>query len=177
MQRRATPEETAGRRSICIGQSLRPESSRAMHRPRNGTSRVTILRLSTMSPATIRHRHTATHADHIQVQAQDRAAVEAVDTHHTAAEAHIRVVAPEGDHRLTEAVLHPIAVVAEGMNHTRVPVRIVSGGAEYCPLIGVDKEKERRTTNRRSSAFLRLRKGRLPDAFVATGNFERHSCG
>jgi len=95
-----------------------------------------------------------TRADHIQVQAQDRAAAEAVDTHRTAAVvAPIRVAAPEGDHRLTVAVLHPIAVAAEDMNHTRVPVRTVSGGAEYCPLIGVDKEEERRTTNRRSFCF------------------------
>ena len=65
----------------------------------------------------------------------------------------LRAAAPEVDHPLTVAVLHPIAVVAEDMNHTRVPVRTVSGGAEYCPLIGVDKEKERRTTNRRSFCF------------------------
>ena len=153
MQHRATPAATAGRRLICIGQSLRPESSLAIHRPRSGTSRVTIRRLNTMSPDTIRHLLTMTRADHIQVQVQDRAAAEAVDTHRTAAVvAPIRVAAPEGDHRLTVAVLHPIAV-AEGMNHTRAPVRTVSGGAEYCPLIGVDKEKERRTTNRRSFCF------------------------
>ena len=153
MQHRATPAETAGRRSICIGQSLRPESSLAIHRPRSGTSRVTIRRLNTMSPDTIRHLLTMTRADHIQVQVQDRAAAEAVDTHRTAAVAHIRAAAPEVDHPLTVAVLHPIAVVAEDMNHTRAPVRTVSGGAEYCPLIGVDKEKERRTTNRRSFCF------------------------
>src|ERR1700739_1898105 len=154
---RATPAATAGLRLICIGQSLRPESSRAIHRPRNGTSLVTIRQPSTMSPDIIRHRHTATRADHIQVQAQDRAVAEAVDTHRTVVvAAPIRVVAPEVAHRLTVAVLHPIAVVAEGMNHTRVPVRTVSGGAEHCSLIGVDKEEERRTTNRRSFCFSRI---------------------
>jgi len=141
MQRQAIPAETAGRRSICIGQSLRPESSRAIHRPRNGTSRVIIRRLNTMSPDIIRLRHTVTRADHTRVPAQDRAAA-AADTHRTAAVvAHIRMAAPEVDHRPTVAVLHPI-VVAEGMNHTRVPVRTVSGGAEYCPLIGVDKNRK-----------------------------------
>ena len=149
MLRRATLAETAGRRSICIGQSLHPESSRAIHRPRNETSRVTIHRLNTMNPDITRLRLTMSRADHIQVQAQDRAAAVA---------GHIRVAAPEVDHRLTVAALHPIVVVAEGMNHTRVPVRTVSGGAEYCPLIGVDKEKERRTTNRRSFCFSRMKR-------------------
>src|SRR6185437_2507211 len=129
MQHRATPAATAGRHSICIGQSLRPENSRAIHRPRSGTSRVTIRRLNTMSPDTIRHLLTMTRADHIQVQAQDRAATVVVDTHRTAAVAHILVAGPVVAHRLTVAVLHPIAVVAEGMNHTRAPVRTVSGGA------------------------------------------------
>lgn len=177
MQRRATPAETAGRRSICIGQSLRPESSRAMHRPRNGTSRVTIRRLNTMSPDIIRLRRTATRADHIQVQAQDLAAAEAVDTHRTAAAGdRIRVVAPEVDHRLTAAVLHPIAVVAEGMNHTRVLVRTVSGGAEYCPLIGVDKK---RAADNQPSLFLLFKDETdpLPDAFIAPRNLECHSRG
>lgn len=159
MQRRAILAETAGRRLICIGQSLHPENSRAMHRRRNETSRVTIHRLNTMSPAIIRLRLTMIRADHTRVQAQDRAAAVAVGTHRTAAAvAHIRVVAPEGDLRLTAAVLHPIAAAVEGMTHTRVPVRTVSGGAEYCPLIGVDKEKERRTTNRRSFCFSRMKR-------------------
>jgi hypothetical protein len=138
MQRKAIPAETAGRRSTCIGQSLRPGNSRAMHRPRSGTSRVTTRPLNTMSLDIIRLRRIVTRADHTRVPAQDLA-IAAADTRRTAAVvAHIRVAAPEGDHRLTVAVLHPIAV-AEGMNHTRVPVRTVSGGAEYCPLIGVDK--------------------------------------
>ena len=164
MHHGATLAETAGLRWICIGPSLRPESSLAIHRPRSGMSPVTIRRPNTMNPDTIRLRRAMNLVAHIQDQGQDRAtavaahthaATVAVDTHRTAAAevAHIRVVAPEGDHRLTVAVLHPIAVAAEDMNHTRVPVRTVSGGAEHCPLIGVDKEKERRKTNRRSFCF------------------------
>jgi hypothetical protein len=154
MQRKATPAETAGRRSICIGQSLRPGSSRAMHRPRSGTSRVTTRPLNTMSLDIIRLRRIVTRADHTRVPAQDLA-IAAVETHRTAAAevAHIRVVAPEVDRRLTVVEVVLLHTVAEGMNHTRVPVRTVSGGAEHCPLIGVDKEKERRKTNRRSFCF------------------------
>ena len=124
-----------------------------MHRPRNGTSRVTIRPLNTMSPDTIRLRHTATRADHTRVPAQDLATA-AAETRRTAAVvAHIRVV-PEVDRRRTAVEVVLLHTVAEGIaNHTRVPVRTVSGGAEHCPLIGVDKEKERRKTNRRSFCF------------------------
>lgn len=176
MQRKAIPAETADRRSICIGPSLRPESSRVIHRPRNGTSRVIIRRLNTMSPDIIRLRRTVTRADHTRVPAQDRAAA-AADTHRTAAVvAHIRVAAPEVDHRLTAAVLHPIAV-AEGMNHTLVPVRTVSGGAEYCPLIGVDKNRKSGGQPTVALSAFKDETEPLPDAFVASGNLECHSRG
>lgn len=126
-----------------------------MHRPRSGTSRVTTRPLNTMSLDIIRLRRIVARADHTRVPAQDRAAA-AVETHRTAAAevAHIRVVVPEVDRRRTAVEVVLLHTVAEDIaNHTRVPVRTVSGGAEHCPLIGVDKEKERRKTNRRSFCF------------------------
>ena len=124
-----------------------------MHRPRSGTSRVTTRPLNTMSLDIIRLRRIVTRADHTRVPAQDLA-IAAADTRRTAAVvAHIRVV-PEVDRRRTAVEVVLLHTVAEGIaNHTRVPVRTVSGGAEHCPLIGVDKEKERRKTNRRSFCF------------------------
>jgi len=154
MQRGATLAETAGLRWICIGPSLRPESSLAIHRPRSGMSPVTIRRPNTMNPDTIRLRRAMNLVAHIQDQGQGRAtavaahthaATVAVDTHRTAA-ADPHPMAVEAVHRPTVAEATPIHIRA------RAPAPITDSGAARTLLVRFarPKQNEQRKTNRRS---------------------------
>ena len=146
MRRRATLAETAGLRWICTGLSLRRESSRVIHRPRNGTSQDTIRRHNTMSLVTIHLRRAMNRVGHTQAQAQARDRTTVVAAHTRAAAVEGRHLMAAGDHRPT------VAEVTANHTRARAPAPIAARGSSKntCREAARRKQNERRTTNRRS---------------------------
>src|SRR5579864_2757404 len=125
-----------------------------------------------MSPDTIRLRHAATRADHIQVRARDHTTV-AVHTRAAAAAVAIHRTAVV-DHHPMAAVEVPRRVVAEAAIATRNPAPAPT--AKWQQVWSTNTE---RATDNQPSLLLLFKDetDRLPDAFVAAGNFERHGRG
>ena len=126
-----------------------------------------------MSRDTIRLRHAATHADHIQVRARVRAAAVADHTRAAAAAVAIHRTAVVDHHPMAAVEVHR-RVVAEAAIATQNPAPAPT--AKWQQVWSTNTE---RATDNQPSLLLLFKDetDRLPDAFVAAGNFERHGRG